>query len=101
MKQDKDTNDVDDDTDTTDDPVDMAVSRPGEDEQANGHEEAGEECWDEATFGSAHTIGKDLGFDDVVEVGVVCCYGNDDADGDGEEDETHLADVEAVAVDVD
>lgn len=101
LEEDKDANDVDDDTNTTDDPVDMAVSCPCKDEQSNRDEETREQSWDESTFGGTHAVGKDLGLHDVVEVGVVGCYGDDDADGDGQEYKTHLADVEAIAVDVD
>ena len=44
---------------------------------------------------------SDLGFDDVVEVGVVSCYGNNDTDCDAEEYKAHFSDIETVAVNVD
>lgn len=101
MEQDEDADDVDDDADTTDDPMDMPVSCPCKDEKTNGDEETAEQGWDQAAFGTSQAVSENLGLDNVVEVSVVCCYRDDDADSDGEEHQSHLSDVETVAIDVD
>lgn len=46
-------------------------------------------------------MGFDGGFEDEVEVAAVGDYGEGNCDGDREECETHLAEVEVVDVDVD
>ena len=81
--------------------MDSAIASPCEDKQTNGNEEAGEESGDQSTFGGAQATFSDLGFNNVVEVGVVSCYGNNDADCDAKEYEAHLSDIETVAVNVD
>jgi hypothetical protein len=101
LEQDEYTNHIDDDTNTTDDPVNLAIASPGKDEQADGDQETGEESWDQSTFRSTEAVFADFFLHNVVEVGVVPCYRDDDADCNAEEDEAHFSDVESIALHVD
>lgn len=92
----EDTNSCDNDTDTRDDPVDIRVTRPSEDEEANGHEKGNEQGGDEAALRATETVKPDAGLDAVVDVPPVPCYADDDADGDGQECQAHFAEVEVV-----
>lgn len=53
LEQDEHANHIDNNTNTTDDPVDLTIASPCEDEEADGDEETGEESWDQSTFGGA------------------------------------------------
>jgi len=88
LDNEEDTDRCNDDTDTRHDPVDVGVTRPSEDEQADGHEPGHVECGDQTAFRSAETVESDTGLDDVVDVPPVPCDAQDDADGDGEESKT-------------
>jgi hypothetical protein len=101
LEQDEHANHIDNNTNTTDDPVDLTIASPCEDEEADGDEETGEQGWDQSTFGGAQAMCSDLRFDDVVEICVVSCNRDDDADSNAEEYKAHLSDVETVSGDVD
>ena len=84
------------DADTRYDPVDAWVGRPSEDEEARGYEPSDNEGGEEAALRSTQPAAADLGLYHEPDVSPVGGNGDHDADGDGEEGKTHLAEVEVV-----
>ena len=89
------------DADDAHDPVDVRPRRPGEQEQARGQQDDGEEGGHEAVLLSAQAVRLDVGLEVEPDVGAVDDDADDGADDDAGEDDALLAEVEAVVADID
>lgn len=101
LHDDEDGGAVDDYSNHARDPGDVRAGGPGEDEEADGREEAADEGGDEAVFLGAEAVGEDIGHEVEVEVGAV----DEDAEGAGDEnageEDAQGAEGEAVVLQVD
>lgn len=85
-----------DDANAGHDPVDIRAAGPAKDEEANGDQEGDEEGGDQTALWSPETMQPDAGFHAGIDVPPVPRDAYDDADGDGEEGQAELAEVEMV-----
>lgn len=74
------------------------IGGPGKDKQTDWGQETGVDGRDQTAFGCGQTVFHDLRFEDVVEVGEITDDGDRHPDTDTQEHQTHLTQVETVAV---
>jgi len=100
LEYDEDTDREKRNTDATDDPVDMAVSCPSEEKQANRDSPAADQCRDQALFWSSESMRTNIRTHDIEEISIVCGDSDDAANCECEEGNARLSGIEPVALNI-